>query len=227
MADTAEQIRARYHTRVEDLKARRDLSDEGRRRQLAKAYTRAQDDLRKVRAETEANRDARHQQLMGQLFKNPDSRDPSSAISYRDAQDRAEALRTPAEALELLNRARRSGDALLVTAVAMRSLDQAMGALGNSAWGEVVDTWSQGESSFVDAALTELGELHRTSPADLIGRAAQHSVPKPSELAGVGNLHKLAAEADRNADADEPATGLGGEFFTRGPLLAGQNPAQG
>lgn len=203
-----DEIRKRYTTRVADIQGRKDLSDAGRARQLARLFVKASDDMRAARAATEAARRSREKHLLRRLFGNPNSHDATSVVSFRDAQDRAERLKTPTEAAELVARARRSGDTLLARAVAMRALDMAIGnpAAANG-WGSVLDTWSADEPGDVDDALTELGEHHRQSPAALIGEAAQHSVPRPSELNGVGNLHALAAEADANPDEDYAPAG--------------------
>lgn len=225
-----DKIREVYTTRVADIKGRRDLSDAGKRRQLAKVWVKAADDMRAARAASETSRATREKQLLRRLFGNQNSHDATSVVSFRDAQDRAERLKTPAEAGELLARARRSGDVLLARALAMKALDMAVGGTPGQAdgWGNVLNVWSADEPGDVDDALTELSEFHGQGPAALVGLSAQHSVPKPTELAGVGNLHALAREADATPGEDEPAPAPGSEFFTRGgPLLAGQHPNQG
>jgi hypothetical protein len=199
----AEKIQDRLRARVADIRARKDLSEDGRQRQLAKAKTDADTEMRKVRAADEAARVQREEQLLRRLFGNASARDAASTVSYRDAMDRAEGLATPDEAFELLARARRSGDDLLARAVGMRALDQARTALParGVAWSAVLDRWAQDEPPDIDRILIELGALHRasSSPSRLVASVA-HTVPTPPELRGQ-NIPALARQADKDDSA--------------------------
>ncbi len=118
-----------------DLRARKDLSEEGRRRQIAKARTDADAAMREIAKADQADREKRYASLIRQIFQNPKSYDSTAVVSYRDAQDRAAALKNAEEATALLSRARFTGDRLLAQAVAMRALDGAMrDTLGNTGW---------------------------------------------------------------------------------------------
>lgn len=64
----AEKIQDRLRARVEDIRTRQDLSNDGRKRQLAKAHTEAADEMRKVRAADETTRAQREEKLLRTLF---------------------------------------------------------------------------------------------------------------------------------------------------------------
>ena len=88
-------------------------------------------------------------ELLRRLFSGPAFHDVTSIISFRDAQDRAERLSTPDEAVELLSRARMSGDELLVTAVALHAAAQVP---VSRPWARVLDEWFDGEPTDIDTA---------------------------------------------------------------------------
>jgi hypothetical protein len=206
LASTPESIRKRYIDRVADLRARKDLSEEGRRRQIAKARTDADAAMRESAKADQANRDKRHAELLARIFGNPKPQDSTSVVSYRDAQDRAAGLKTPEQAAALLSRARSTGDRLLAQAVAMRALDGAMGANPGTGWDAVLDDWATEQPSGVDEALTELGQLNREqSTRGKFARNLHYALPAASELRG-HNTERLAAEADpEQAEAPDPA----------------------
>ena len=197
-SDEARKIQNRLANRVADLRRRRDLSDEGRRRQIAKAKEDADNAMRKLRVENEAARQRREETLLRQLFGNAAARDATSVVSFRDAQDRAEHLTKADEAAELLARARRSGDNLLAKAVGMRALNQARLPGANTGWATVLDHWAQDEAPSVDEALSELGALHRahSAPSRLM-ESATFTVATPAELRG-HNVALLARQADKD-----------------------------
>ena len=93
--------------------------------------------------------DQHRDELLRRLFSGPAFRDITSIISFRDAQDRAERLSTPDEAVELLRRARTSGDELLVTAVALHAAAQVP---VSRSWAGVLDDWFNGDPADIDTA---------------------------------------------------------------------------
>jgi len=196
----AEKIQDRLRGRVDDIRTRQDLSNDGRQRQLAKAHTEAAAEMHKVRAADETARAQREEKLLRTLFGNAAARDATSVVSFRDAQDRAERLVKPDEAAELLARARRSGDTLLAKAIGMKALNEARAALPGAGdqWVTVLNQWAQDEPPAVDEALTELGQMHHanTGPRQ-IGRSLRYSVPTPAELRG-SNIALLARQADKD-----------------------------
>lgn len=199
-SDEARKIQNRLANRVADLRRRRDISNEGRRRQIAKAKDEADNAMRKHRTENEAARQRREETLLRRLFGNATASDATAVVSFRDAQDRAERLTKPDEAAELLARARRSGDNLLAKAVGMRALDQARSALPGASdqWATVLDRWAQDEPPAVDEALTELGAMHRAnSSPNRAMESATYTIATPAELRG-HNVALLARQADKD-----------------------------
>ena len=199
-SERARQIQNRLRDRVADVRSRKDLSGEGRRRQIAKAKDEADKAMRKLRVENEAARQQREETLLRRLFGNTAARDATSVVSFRDAQDRAERLVKPDEAAELLARARRSGDNLLARAVGMRALDQARSALPGASveWATVLDRWAQDEPPAVDEALTELGAIHQAnSSPNRAMESTTYTIATPAELRG-HNVTLLARQADKD-----------------------------
>lgn len=208
----AEQVQRRYHGRVTELRQRRDLSDDGRRRQMAKAKQAADKEMSQIRQQEVTDRDAREQELTRRLFGGT-ARDAASATSRRDAEDRAQRLSRPQDALDLLGRARMSGDVQLAKAVAQHALGRVKALPAATAWAGVLDEWSVDEAPSVDEALTELGELHRarSGPARFAG-AVSYTLPPPAELGG-HSIEQLARAADHGPDeteAPDPAARLFG-----------------
>ncbi len=87
-------------------------------------------------------------ELLRRLFDAPAPHDAAAIISYRDAADRAERLTDPDEAIELLRRARMTGDDLLAKAIAVRAAGRAALSV---AWGAVIYEWADGELARIDA----------------------------------------------------------------------------
>lgn len=117
----AETIRERYRADVEKVRANRDLSHEGRRRQLALLFTRTRDELREQAAKDREVLERRWTELEKKLFTGKDEpwQDP---VSKRDAATRAAQLKTPDEALRLLARAEATDDHDLARAIGRHSV---------------------------------------------------------------------------------------------------------
>lgn len=202
MATTAEQARAiRKHAADEMTAVRdsRDLSDQGRQRQLARITQRRNDQLRALRVTEQRDLEDRRETLVRQLFRNPTPRDAASVVSYRDAQDRAAAV-TGEKAVELYRRAVRTGDELLARALAVRAAER--GSFGGSGWSEVLDHWAGHEPGARDV-LDELGQIAAAdSPRGRFARSfATTGGGAPHELRGVPDVTRLAAQADTGGDA--------------------------
>lgn len=181
--DKAAEIQRRYSEQLQQIREARDLSDEGRRRQLAAAYasTRKQlDSLRKQEQERVAKRAG---ELEWQVFGpvRTASGTASDAISVRDAQDRAARISKPAEARELLRRAEQNNDEVLARAIAQTALDRGRQA----AIKQEVDAWDETLGAFYDArphlsgVLQEQSELERLARPELIG---PYSITRPTEV---------------------------------------------
>jgi hypothetical protein len=216
---TPEKIRERLTAELADIRSRKDLSEDGRRRQLARVKARADQEVRDL---ARANREAletRKQELVADLVANPTAHNSESNMSYRAARAQAATLRTPGEAAALLREARMARDGHLERAVAMWALDRAMGEpAGSGKWAGVVNEWSQHQPSKVDEALTELSEIqHQTrDTTSRIASGMRYALPPIPELAGQ-NVARLAQEADENPGEAERDTTTGFEALRTRP----------
>ncbi len=87
-------------------------------------------------------------ELLRRLYGHPTPNDVAGIISFRDAEDRAERLSAPDEALELLRCAQASGDEALARAIALRA--DTLAPLSD-AWGGVIYEWAAGELARIGA----------------------------------------------------------------------------
>jgi hypothetical protein len=209
----AKAIKDRLAGRVKDIEQRRDLSAEGRKRQLSKVAHEASESLRKLQRDAAKATEQRRAKIMKDLFGNPTAYDSTSTISYRDALDRAERVKSAEEAARLLERARTIGDAALARAVAAKALDRAMAdpTGGGEKWAAIANEWGA-EDPERDALLTELGQLHSaTGASSRITEQMEYSAPRPAGLSAADDIGKLAGEADQNPTENEPPD-IGAEF---------------
>lgn len=119
----AETIRERYRADVEKVRGNRDLSDEGRRRQLALLFTRTRNELREQAEKEREVLERRSSELERKLFAGGDQlwQDP---VSKRDAATRAAQLKTSDEALRLLGQAELTSDGDLARAIGRQSVQR-------------------------------------------------------------------------------------------------------
>src|SRR4051794_25378288 len=117
----ADTIRERYRADVEKVRGNRDLSDQGRRRQLALLFTRTRDELREQAAKEREVLERRWTELEKKLFTGGDQpwQDP---VSKRDAATRAAQLKTSDDALRLLAQAEATDDHDLARAIGRQSV---------------------------------------------------------------------------------------------------------
>ncbi|MER5263076.1 hypothetical protein ABTZ99_13505 [Actinosynnema sp. NPDC002837] len=197
MARSAAEIRKALDREVAHIRGLRDLSDDGKRRRIAAAYVKANDEMGQAKRETKAERETRVDELRRKLFGNPTAGDPASAINFRDALERAEGVKTAQQAARLLQRAHETGDEALGKAVAMRVFEHApMGG----AWGALMTEWA--ELNGRTEALGDLAELTTSSPMAGLHRSWEHKLAVPSELGSGAHAREWAAEADADGSDD-------------------------
>jgi len=197
-SEQADQLRKQYNARLEALRNRRDLSEDGRRRQMAKLKVETSDAMRKLTKQNNEATEQRRRRLLAHVFGNTAVL-PSQVVAQRDALDRAAKINTAKEAADALELARFTGDHQLARAIAMRSFDRAMGPREISGeWAAVINKWAENEPPSVDEALTELSEIQgeQLSHTARMAQAMRFSVSEPAELRGK-NTDQLAAQADR------------------------------
>jgi len=187
-----------YGKQVERVRHDPNLSDVGKRRAMAKLAVRTRDEVARMRQAGLDATAARISQLQSVAFGiHTQSSDPSAAISLRDALDRVAQVDSPAAAQQLLNRAVVTGDETLARAIALHAYTN-MGDrdLGDH-WAGIYGHYRDGQSPTRQRVLDELDTIRQAdSPQARFRDSASCSVPTPPELAGVGNLDYLAAEAD-------------------------------
>jgi hypothetical protein len=200
-AERADQLRKQYAARLEALRNRKDLSDEGRQRHIAKLKVETSDAMRQLTKDDNEATEQRKRRLLDRVFGN--AAVPSSqVVAHRDALDRAAKIQTAKEAADALELARFTGDHQLARAVAMRAYDRAQGpSVVSREWATVIDRWAEDEAPSVHEALTELSQGAQTHTERMLQRM-QFSVSTPRELEGK-NAEQLAMHAD--ADDSESA----------------------
>lgn len=187
MARTTKQIRESLSAAVREVRANRDLSAEGQQRQLARVYQHHNSEMQTLRQTVKDERERRYEQLHRKMFGNPTAGDPSSAINFRDAQERAESVKDADEARRLLARAHAAGDTALSKALAMRALEKA-GEPTGTGWIPLINEWAMVNN--VDDELTEISTL-RTNPVVIM----EYALPRPKEITDARDVDTLAKEA--------------------------------
>jgi hypothetical protein len=192
----ADRIRADLTAEVAAIRARTDLTVDGRRQHLTDARDRAQLKMRDLARAGREARETEKQEIISRLVANPTAHDSASNHSYRAARAQAAALKTPDEAAKLLAEARMARDGHLERAVAMACLDRAMGNPAESdKWSVTLNEWAQHQSPSVDEALTRLSEIQsEASVSARVSTGIRYALPPVQELAG--------PNAARSSEAD-------------------------
>lgn len=181
---------------VERVRARRDLSDEGRLAHLGRAYTMAKGTADTTAKAKKADYDATRQQHLRGLF------GPAQhTAEWRRLRDRAQGIKDPAKLRRELDSALLTGDREEAAALGAVALDRALGRGPDAAkWVDIVNTWGASDPT-IDQRLTALSE-HEAS-AQTLTESASSWVPMPRELAQAGNSwQKLVDRADAPDRAD-------------------------
>ena len=194
--DRAESIRAALSSTVDATRNNTDLTVEARQRQIVAAYAAAEKQMKALEDTWDSGSQTNEKTLMREVFGRV-ANNGQEAISARDADDRAAQLETPADALDLLGRADRNGDASLSRAIALRAYTEftVRGFWGDSDWGNVLVAYVQDrptDAPKIDALITS----YRSSPADSASTMFTFAVPKPNEVAAAGYSAVLAAQMD-------------------------------
>jgi hypothetical protein len=187
----ADTIRSNLESAVQGIRNRNALSPEARRTLIAAAYTKARTAMDALNSANPGKQAADLAAAKRRLFGIDDLTAGASpadratmAMSFRDAQQRAQQLTTSSEAQELLDLADQSGDELLARAVG----NAAMSGLGFSA---VADKYLANRPK-QQAAVDALQGMQRMRPmADLW----EFVLPKPTELSSLHDSQIAAAAA--------------------------------
>ena len=185
----ADAIREAAAAQVERLRSRKELSPEAKRSAIAKIHLGQKTQLAALQDKANQDIAAGRRAAMTTAFGIDDiSGDATSriaaAVSYRDAQDRVANLKTPSEALQLLQRAEGTGDELLARAVAQRAYDQ---RLSDPSWGEALDQYLSTRPTAAQAVSDLLAADRSPNARQLFAFVA----PPPPEVSGLAD-HQLA-----------------------------------
>lgn len=186
--DAAEQIRQSASQQIEQIRSRRQLTDDAKLVRIAKVHQAASARMRELEQEsTQASKSARseaEQRAFG--IGNLKGDTASLAISYRDALDRASQASTPKDAMALMVRANRSGDEALARATASHAFDMATSGLGrmDPGWGEVVGQFAE-QRPDVTADIETLRQLAK--PVSNATELFAFVLPAPPELSSVSS----------------------------------------
>ena len=199
--EKAQQLQKQYVARLDALRSRKDLSDDGRRRQIAKLKVETSDAMRKLTQENTAATERSKRRLLDRVFGNA-AVPASQIVAHRDALDRAAKIQTAKEAADALELATFTGDHQLARAIAMRAYDRAQGpSVVSREWANIVNAWAENEAPSIQEALTELSQSTQTHTERLL-QQMQFSVSEPAELKGK-NADHLARDADNTDDLPE------------------------
>ncbi|SMG34914.1 hypothetical protein [Agreia pratensis] len=135
----AEELQNRLTSQTRAIENDGNLTDSGKREQIANQKESIKSSLAALKAqEMQYVRDTKDR-LTRELFGSTTS-DPSHVIAFRDAQDRADRLADPEEAIALLNRAEVSGDKSLSSAVLLKAVTSGWRSVTRAYSAEYPDT---------------------------------------------------------------------------------------
>ena len=130
LLEKAKTLRGAADEKIRSIQANKDLTREGKARQIAETRERANKEIVQLREshqkEQAAQRDRLHRQVFGLSYKATVSESEKTLMqqNYRDALFRADTIQTPDAALRMLGRAQMVGDSLLMKAVAAVAYEQ-------------------------------------------------------------------------------------------------------
>lgn len=224
-SDTINDIHRALSTEIARHRANKSLSAEGQKRYIAAAYVRAKAKLQQIQQAERTTNATTRSSLERRLFGVPNGVD---AISFRDAQDRADRLENVDQAKALLARAHRNGDVALERAVLGKGFEVG--------WVEVVDAYIECRPADTEAIDQLIGlnatEAGTTGAAARLTENATYNPGMPTELQGLGDLRVAALAAD--VDNVEPLPAPAPDYANAGAglgnglrLAAGGGPDNG
>jgi hypothetical protein len=191
----ANTLRGEYQRLMDGIRNDRTLSPHGKQKELATLYLDYKPRMEKLEADENTQHQTRAKALRRDLFGLPGYADPNTAISYRDAQDRAASIEDEQTALRLLNRAELSGDTSLAKAVAARAFE--------AGWNETINQYADANPAS-EAKFNELIEIESYGKgsagfAQILGAAMTYSVEKPTEL----GMYNVDSQIQALANSDD------------------------
>lgn len=194
--ERTQQVRRQVQERIDAARKDISLSDEGRRREMARAVVPARKQLEALRAEHAREQDEALRSAARAVFGPPKylsgGGDPAMrAFSYRDAVTRAGELNTGDEAGRLFELADATEDDLFARALAGRAVD--------AGWRDIVEAYGELDPGWAKAVRDYQAILAGRGPGleQSIGRSIMFRLDVPAELKG-HNVERLASEPVRD-----------------------------
>ena len=160
---------------VAAIRDNKNLSETGRRTEIAKATLAARKQAEALKAETRAARETRRAELERRVFGIAGTPNPTELMVMRDSRDRAANLQSADEAQLKLKLAAQTGDSFMSKAIA-----QVAAAKG---WGDVLNTFTNTAAFDTRAALEELADIP-TGRGTNLADAAAFKIRDPREFLG-------------------------------------------
>lgn len=199
------ELQAAYNAGLKQVRNDPNLSERGKQQLIARAYTNVSREIEKLSNEDRAIHIKRYDEVERKVFGSAAS-NPESALSFRDASDRAAKLEDANAAMQALGTAQMSGDATLARAIVMRAWQ--------AGWSNVTDTYAVNNPAVTDQ-LAELSAIrhHLESNVSAMGGSVGSNMKQPPELRNVMNVAKLAEE-ELPLTANDIFTGRGNGTIT-------------
>jgi hypothetical protein len=160
---------------VNAIRADRNLSEAGRRTQIAKVTLAARKQAEALKAETRAARETRRAELERRVFGIAGTPNPTELMVMRDSRDRAANLESADDGLLKMRLAAQAGDTFMARAIA-----QVAAAKG---WRDVLETFTNTAAFDTRAALEELADLPSGRGTNIADTAA-FKIRDPREFLG-------------------------------------------
>lgn len=190
--EQAVQLHEQFNSRAASIRSDAQLSDQGKVERLAAVFVPYRDALSKIATDSQAAQEQRRVSLVRTAFGVPT--DPIQAMSYRDAQGRAEQITDPNIAAAKLTQAVETGDELFAKALGQRANE--MG------WLPVLQQY-MAASPAAGRSLEELSQM-QTGVANSIVDAFHYAPQKPPELSRYSD-YELDAMVNPQRDAETAA----------------------
>ncbi len=130
----AEQIQSNFVDALDRIRSDNHLTPEGKKEQIAAEYHSVSNAIAAIKGSFSSAKTLRTHVLRRDLFGSTTTSDAQTAISFRDAQDRAGSLGQfdQEKALKLLDQAELSGDTVMVKALMQQAIEYSWDQVANS-----------------------------------------------------------------------------------------------
>ncbi|MEU9557359.1 hypothetical protein [Streptomyces fumanus] len=191
---TPEQVHNAFSRKIEQIRARQDLTPQARQVALARAYKTAADQIASIR-ETDRQQYTERRATLEQRLYAGRQVTGTDALSARDARERAAQYTHPDEAQAAYQRAKRDGDRDMMRALGNWAADQsALPALGE-AWLPLVEQHAANTPGYAET-FNELRSLREP------GAFGDHTYAPPVAPSELGRLNPQQINSLANSDLE-------------------------